>query len=240
MNEIVKHGLKLYVKTIFINIMCFFVVTSLISFSVAAFAEEVGYVAYGVKEGTTEEVKLYTHYNKDGEDKQFKEFEAQGYKINKKNIREVDKTGDTIILSVAQFFALGILISFIYPTIWDMAFSDSNLVKFEHKTKDKYKGLKIGAIATVPGFIFYLALMIGKGSYSKDLSTAIYKLANSAFYPIIELILNDKLYFKDLNILQIIILSLPVLAVPVTAHIAYCLGFEGFSLSEKLTYKKEK
>lgn len=240
MNEITKNGVKLFVRTIFINIMCFFVVMSLISFSVAAFAEEVGYVAYGVKENSEEVVELYKHYDKDGKDTKFEEFKKQGYTIEKKNIREVDKTGDAIILSVAQLFALGILASFVYPTIWDLGNGDCNMVKFEHKKEDKLKGLKIGIIAAIPSAVFYLTIAVGKSTYSKNLTPALYKLVNSAFYPAIEFIVKDAKTFSDLGIGQILLLAIPVFAVPVTAHIAYTLGYKNISIGENLTYKKQK
>lgn len=240
MTEILKDGGKLFIRTIFINIMCFFVVVSLISFAVAVFAEDVGYVAYGTTDKESEGEKLYTYYIADGEDTKLKEYEEQGYTVTTRAIREVNKTGDTVILLVAQAFALGILITFIYPSMWDRGNSDSNLVNFEHQKKDTLKGLKIGTVAATPSILLFLVLVITRSGLAKNVPVALYKLLNASFYPIIEFIVGDSTKFAELNALQLILLALTLLAVPVIAFIGYYFGYKGLSIGEKLTYKKTK
>lgn len=240
MNEILKGGGKLFLRTILINIMSFFVVMSLIFFGVAAFADEVGYVAYGSKSESEEAEKLYTYYNTDGEDTKLAEYENQGYTVTKSAIREIGKTKNTILLLVAQTFALGILICFAYPSLWDRGNSDNNMVRIGRKSEDVFKGLKIGCVASIPNVIFYLFLAITKNSVSAKLPTAIYKFANASFYPVNEFIVGKSEKLSDLSLLQLLLLMLPLLVLPGVAFIAYYLGYKDFSVSEKLTYKKTK
>lgn len=240
MKEILKGGGKLFVRTVLINIMSFFVVMSLIFFGVTAFSEEVGYVAYGTKSETEESQKLYTYYNTDGEDTELLKYEQQGYTVTKSAIREVSKAKDTAILLVAQAFALGILICFVYPSLWDKGNADCNMVKIGQQKEDILKGLKIGCVAAVPSGLFYLFLAITKNNVSAKLPASIYKFATATFYPVNEFIVGKSDKLSDLSVLQLLLLALPLLALPIIAFIGYYLGYKGFSISEKLTYKKTK
>ena len=47
MKEILKDGGKLFLKTIVVNIMCFFLVISFSVLTTAAFSKNIGYTAYG-------------------------------------------------------------------------------------------------------------------------------------------------------------------------------------------------
>ena len=240
MGEIFKGSFKMFIRIIFINLMSFFVVMSLISFSVAVFAEPVGYVAFGAKEGSQESEKLYTYYNSEGEDLKLKEYEDKGYTITKREIREVDKLGDTVVLIVAQGFALGILITFVYPTMWDLGGADINMVKIGQKAEDKLKGLKIGVLGTIPSALVFFVIAFTKNGISANVSTALYKFLNASFYPILEFVFGESKKFADLAVWKLIIMFLLLCVVPLTAHIGYTLGYKGFSIGEKLTYKKLK
>lgn len=240
MGEIFKSGFKMFVRTVFINLMSFFVVMSLIALSVAVFAEPVGYVAYGIKEGEDEAVKLYTYYNSQGEDTELSKYEKEGYTVTKSEIREIDKLGDRVVLIAAQGFALGILITFIYPAMWDMGSSDINMVKIGQKKEDKLKGLKIGVLGTVPSILVFLVLTFTRNSLTANVPLAYYKFFNASLYPVLEFLIGESKKFSDLDIWQLVVMALLLCIIPLTSHVGYRFGYGEFSIGEKLTYKKIK
>lgn len=181
MGEIFKGSFKMFIRTVFINLMSFFVVMSLIFIS-----------------------------------------------------------GDAVMLIIAQGFALGILISFVYPPMWDLGAADINMVKIGQKAEDKLKGLKIGVLGTIPSALVFLVIAFTKNGISANVSTALYKFLNASLYPILEFVFGESKKFADLKIWQLCVMALLLCVVPVTAHLGYHLGYKGFSISEKLTYKKIK
>lgn len=243
MKEILKDGLKLFGRTIIINILSFFVVISIITLSFAVFSKEIGYQAFGTikTEAESEEEKselLYTHYNADGEDTKLAEYEAKGYTVTKSAIKETTESGKNATLLIAQLFTLGIFVSFIYPTLWEKGNKALNMVRIGKRAEDKLYGLKVGLISVIPSALVLLFLTVTKSSLSAKLPVALYKLANSSFYSVIELIAGNSSTFGELNILRLIGLYLPLLLVPAVAYIAYLIGYMDISLGEKFTYKK--
>ena len=152
----------------------------------------------------------------------------------------MDKLGDTVVLIVAQGFALGILITFVYPTMWDLGGADINMVKIGQKAEDKLKGLKIGVLGTIPSALVFFVIAFTKNGISANVSTALYKFLNASFYPILEFVFGESKKFADLAVWKLIIMFLLLCVVPLTEHIGYTLGYKGFSIGEKLTYKKLK
>ena len=241
MKEIFKSGVGLFGKLIIVNIMCFFIVISISVLCSAAFTENVGYIAYGVKEGSEESVELYTYNYADGEDTKREEFEAQGYTITESSVRSpLSKTGNTVFLTVTQLFCLSLLIAFIYPNFWSMGTKDSNLVHFKHKKEDKFKGLKAGSIAVVPSVLLLLFLCITKSGISATFPVVLYKFLNSSVYAFIQLGSGNATTFSDLSIGSIIIFFLLIAIIPITSYVAYLLGYKNISLGEKFIYKKNK
>ena len=241
MKEILKSGVGLFGKLIIVNIMCFFLVVSISVLCSAAFTENVGYIAYGVKEGSEESVELYTYNYADGEDTKKAEYEAQGYTITESTVKSpLSKTGNAVFLTVTQLFSLCLLIAFVYPNFWNMGTRDSNLVHFKHKKEDKLKGLKAGSVAIVPSVLLLLFLSITKSGLSANFPVVLYKFLNSSVYSFIQMASFDASSFGDLNFGSIIIFFLLIAIVPVTSFVAYLLGYKNISLGEKFIYKKNK
>ena len=238
MKEIITDGAKLFLRALIIKLMCFFVVISLISFAMSVFSEEIGYVAYGSKGNSSQSEELYTYYNAEGEDTKLSEYEEKGYTVTTQTLRKIGDTENIFILIVAQAFALGILISFVYPSLWDKGYSDINLVIVKQKKEDKLKGLKIGLVAGAPFIVSYLFMLITANNISAKIPVSIMKFLNADFYPVIDLIIGSRSGFSELGIMRAVLLLLPLLALPVIACIGYYLGYKGFSFGEKITYKK--
>jgi hypothetical protein len=238
MKEVFKSGSMLFFRTIIINIMCFFVVFSITAFALAAFAQEKGYVAYGTASGSGVSKKLYTHYNSDGEDTKLAEYEAKGYTVTKRGIRELSTGANVAVLLIGQAFSLGILISFVYPSLWKQGASDHNLANFQHEKADPLKGLKIGLTANAPYVLYFLFLVVTMNGISKTTTVALYKLVNTSFFPIIELIAGNTANFSDLSAIKIILLAFLHTVIPFIAFLGYYLGFKDYAISERLIYQK--
>ena len=235
MQDNLKAGLKLFVRIVIANILSAIVVLSVIAISVSAFADEIGYDVYGVKGESGETELLYRHYYADGDDTKLEDFETDGYTVTKKIIKQTNPTEHNITVIVAQIFALGVTITYIYPVMWDRGFKDLNFVKTENMVPDKLKGIKIGLIGQVPAFLLFLIFVI-----SPKLPTALFKLLNSSCYGLFEAVFGKSETFGKLSPLQIIISLLILLIIPLISWGSYALGYKDVDPLEKLTYKKKK
>ena len=222
MSEIIKKGAGLFGRVALINVMCFFVVISMSIMCSAAFTENIGYTAYGVKEDGDEPILLYKHTNAEGEDLQKAEYESQGFTITTYNERsDLSSVGNAVFLGVSQVFALLILIAIVYPALWRLGTADSNLVRFKHKEEDLYKGLKIGAVSVIPSALFTLSLIVFAVGALPKFPVIIYKFINSSQYSFIQMIIGNARYASDLHIWQFGVLLLLLLIVPAISTGAY-------------------
>ena len=194
MKEILKGGGKLFLKTVAINIMCFFIV---VSFSV-----------------------ITTMLFKSGEN------------------TKLSNSGMTFFLIISQIFTFCITCGLIYPELWNRGTKDGNLVKFKHKDEDKFKGFKIGAVSTVPNYLFLLLLAIARLGLFPKFPMALYKLLNSSVYSFIEVIVGSAVAVSELSAWRLVLLFILPLIIPIIAGVSYILGYKNISLSEKIIYKK--
>lgn len=240
MKEILKGGGKLFLKTIAINLMCFFIVISFGVLSTAAFTKNIGYTAYGTTSDSSEPTELYTYYYEDGEDTQKSAYEEEGYTVSTNSIRSVlSNRGKAFFLIISQVFAFLLFCGFIYPEFWHNGTTDSNLVKFKHKNEDKLKGFKIGAVAAVPNYLFLVFLVIAKLGVFPSFPVALYKFLNSSVYSFIEVILGTAVTVSELSAWRLALLFVLPLLIPVVSGVSYILGYKNISIGEKLVYNKK-
>ena len=147
--------------------------------------------------------------------------------------------GTAAFLTVSQIFCILILFSFIYPNIWHIGTTDSNLVKFKHKAEDKLKGLKIGLIAVAPEYLFLLFVIIAKAGAAPKFPVVLLKFLNAAFYSLTQVICGSAAYVSELSVIRLILLLLLPLVIPAVSCVSYILGYKNFSVGEKLIYKKK-
>lgn len=242
MKEIFKMGLSLFGKIIIINFMCFFLVISLSVLINAAFTKDIGYTAFGVKEGSEQSEKLYDYYYDSGEDTQKEQYEAEGYSITTSKIRSaVSKTGNAVFLTLTQLFNIVLLACMIYPSLWQRGTKDSNLVHFKHQPEDKLKGLKCGIIAVVPSVVLLLVLTFLKSTATVSaFPSALLNMLFASTYSFNTLVSGGAATLGELSILKMCIYILLQLLVPAIAYVAYLLGYKNISLGEKFIYKKNK
>lgn len=239
MKEIFKNGAMLWLRTIIVTLMCVFLCMSMSVLATALFTENIGYEAQVYKEGSEKPEFTYTHYDADGEDTKKAEYEEQGYIVSTQSIRStLSGSGNVTFLVVTQLFNTLLTISFVYPNLWQLGAKDSNLVRFKHKVEDKFKGLKIGLLGSVPAFLMWIAFVVCKYAVP-HLPSALYRFLNSSSYSFIYAICKDSTV-GELSVLKLILLLLPLMIIPLTAFGAYLLGYKDISLGERFIYKKSK
>lgn len=240
MNEILKGGGKLFLRTVVVNLMCFFIVISFSVLTTAVFTKNIGYKAYGTTSDSSDSTELYIYYFEDGDDTKKSAYEEEGYTVSTVTIRsEISKSGKTCFLIVSQVFCFLLLCGFIYPEIWHNGTTNSNLVRFKHKKEDKFKGFKIGALAAIPNYLVLIFLVTAKLGALPNFPMALYKFLNSSVYSFIELILGGAVTVSELSVLRFMLLFLLPLIIPVIAGVSYILGYNNISVGEKLVYKKK-
>ena len=238
MKEILQKALKLYGLTIVAGFMCVMLVITFNFIGTAFFTEKVGYVAYGALEGEEGE-ELYTHYYADGEDEKLKTYEDKGYVINKLTIRDYTSENKVVAWDIiTEIFLLIMMTVFVYNNLWNLGDKDKGAVIYRRKKEDKLKGLKIGLIASIPSFIITTVIFVGRTTFAKEVSVALYAFLNAHWYKLIILISGGG-YFHELKIWEVVVFYALLFFVPLVAHIAYTLGYKSFMLSEKLIYKKK-
>ena len=238
--ENIKPALKIFIKIVAVTLFCFFVAISFLVICNGFGTEKIGYTAFGVTEDDDELKELYTHYYADGKDELEKEYTDKGYALQKVTIHSEFKGGPkAIFLTLTQVVNLFILIVFIYHYLWELGAADSNLVKFNHKSLDKLRGLKIGLLASIPNILLFAIIIIFQKGFMSGFSMQTYKFIISYFYTFAELILKGVTASSDLSAVQFLLLGALLLVIPAITEISYVLGYKGISLEEKLVYKKE-
>ena len=112
MQDNLKAGLKLFGRIVIANILSAIVVLSVIAISVSAFADEIGYDVYAVKGESGETELLYRHYYADGEDAKLAGYEAEGYSVTKKIIKQTNPTEHNITIKITHILAMGETITY--------------------------------------------------------------------------------------------------------------------------------
>lgn len=239
MKDTLKISAKIFGKIVLANVLSIITVISLSFLCNVMFTEEIGYNAIGTKGENSEQVQLYTHYNKDGEDTQLAKYEKEGYAVNKVGIRSpMSTTGNAVFLLLTALFCMSMGAMITYQFVWKEGNKDLNLVRYKRATEKKYKGVIIGLLASAPYMILLLVMGLGKWGFAKNFPVVLYQYINSTFFALTDIICSKAYTFGDLAIWQLLLLLAVVLLIPAFTGIAYYLGYKDILVSEKLTYKK--
>lgn len=223
-------------RQIIVTVMNIFVCVSLMVLATAAFTQVNGYDAVVYEEDGKTEVERYTYLEADGEDTKKADYEEKGYIVTTNETRTpMSKTGQRIYYIVTQIIAILLMTGFIYPNLWSLGAKDSNLVRFKHKKEDKLRGLKIGAVATIPPLVLMLVIFVfGR----KLFNVALFSLLFANFYSLIGVIAGSAYMLSELAVWQMVLMVLLLAIVPLISFGAYLLGYKDISLGEKIVYKK--
>ncbi len=238
--DLLQKSFKLYGHMIVASFMCFILVMSFNMMGTAFLTKEVGYTVHGSLKQDEEAVKLYEYYYEDGEDQKYEEYEKQGYTLIKNAIRTQTSKKDGIIWDVVtQIFLIFMAGVFVYNNLWNIGRKDKNAVDHHLQNEDKFKGLKIGLITMIPSVVLLTVFAIGKATFAKNVTIALFAFLNTHLYKAILLITGGGGLFSELAVWQIIVFYALFLIVPIIAEIAYILGYKDIIVSERLTYKKK-
>ncbi len=125
-----------------------------------------------------------------------------------------------------------------YTALWSIGHSDLNKEKFGHLTKDNFKGLKIGLIASIPNYIFTLLFVLSKFNLFPYNLVVQFKFANAELVPLINLI-EPKMYMEFFSVAEVFGIAALTLIPAVLCFFFYILGNRDFKPSHWLIYKKE-
>lgn len=133
-------------------------------------------------------------------------------------------------------------VSLIYSPIWTEGDRNRNMVQFGHIQRDKWKGLKIGLLLTIPYLLLNLMLTLSKCGVLPDLFW-LYKLLNAHIWPLIN-ILNPvdtgaKISSATMSVPALIVCWLTSFYPTIISVVAYALGYKGVMVVEKLIYKNK-
>lgn len=237
--ELLKKSFKLYGLMIVASFMCFILVMSFNVMGTVFFTNEIGYTMYGSEKEGEELKELYVHYYEDGEDEKKQEYVDKGYKLSQLVIRsQIDKKTGMIYDIVTQVFLIFMAGVFVYNNLWNLGNKDKNAVKHNREKEDLLKGLKVGSIVMTPSVILLTVLTIGKNTFAKNLSIALFAFLNTHLYEGIILISGGGGLFSELAVWQIVCYYALFLIMPAIATVAYILGYKDVIVSEKIVFKK--
>ena len=240
-NENLKLGFTLLGKYIFCLFLAFFINISFTMIITAVATENIGYNVSYYDDATDSLVHLYTHYNEDGADTKYIEYEAQGYSLSVQGFRsEPNKVTNTLFLTLCQIILIVIVFLFFCNMLFYMGDSDCNKVNFGQIKEDKLKGLKIGLVPFAFQLIPYLLLFLGKLGIIKNGIFLVFRLCNFYLNPIIMAIVGNTIVLADISWSRIFALLPLILVTPILSFVLYYLGYRRINVLENIVYKKEK
>lgn len=139
---------------------------------------------------------------------------------------------------VLQLISFALMIMMTYSFFYAVGENDSVLVNCGKKARRRLRGFWIGAAANLPFFISGLLLLAEKSGMIKVGIYKFFKIINSAYYPLIDLLLPVDLTVSELHYADIFAASAVLLIAPIMAGLSYLVGSSRFSFREALFYKK--
>lgn len=136
-----------------------------------------------------------------------------------------------IAMSILIFLVLTI---FIYMGMWAEGYQDKNFVMFSGLKMDRWRGLTIGLITSIPIFINYVLFFVSKIQNSQEIYTG-FGWAMMPFTILLRIFIPSG-YVSDANLIRTILVCL----IPVYYIGIYVMGYLfGFSGKKILKLKKE-
>lgn len=246
-------AVKIFLYSALAAVLCFFLHMSLTMALSAVGTQIIGKSVSGVLEdgrtivcdtyNATEEKEAYTEvYILDGETKiPLAEEQLDDYPITQSftvNIRsDVDPLMLSIKNAVAQGLMLILFLAFPYSTLWYVGDHDRNQVQFGHMAENRWRGVAVGALASIPAVVMWLVLLIGKVGGQFPGFAVWYRWFNWCFLPYVESVIPSTVSNPaDVSWLGIAATIPVLLALPVVCGIGYLLGYKEFSVRDRLVY----
>ena len=143
---------------------------------------------------------------------------------------------------VALIIQAFIFCAIIYAEVWTQGDKDGARVKFGGKESgDPHLGLKMGLLASIPGFLSFAVLVAEKLIGFWPQYTMLYRAFHLALYPIVAWSIGTQwnVPAADLSWVGIFCTLIPILAVPLVSWASYNIGYRQIEMAKNLMYKKK-
>lgn len=233
--QTLKIAFKVWGRVIVATIMCAVLYLSMSVLGNGLFGRTVGYqIAQTDEAGATQLVE--EHYFTDGETEESIPEVPEGQRVVK--ITEIPHVVKVLLDVLTQLMLLFLMGVFPYNILWELGGKDDTGVRYKGETPDPMRGLRIGALATVPAALLYIGVWIAKLTGQNALYLAIYRITQLPYLPFINGVLGNVTDPADLSVIGLLVCALSLVFVPIVCAISYRLGIRKFSIREHLTYKK--
>lgn len=236
-------AVKLWLRLLLAGVMCFIVYVSMIMLGNAFFSTEVGYQIIEVTatgENTSESTIVSEYRYKENElpSEHEKPELAENQRIL--TLREMTPQGETVLHVITQIGLLVLVCTFAYGVLWELGDKDENRVRYHGISYDKWRGLKVGLLATVPAAAVYAVLLLCRFSVLPENIAGFYRFLNAPYLPYINWLFPVSEKLADIPVKNMLLIGLTLLPVPLVSCGAYLLGYHHFSAAEHITYKPAK
>lgn len=247
----IKLAVSIWLRTILAAVMSFFVVTSITMLSSAVFTRDIGYRLYRVDsegnrtlveehyyEDESEEPSSDAPVSEGGTPVTGEETTTTTEQLYRETLRSEMSGGARVVQDViCSILTLLLLAAFPYSVMWTQGDKDNNSVHFGHMAEDKLRGLKVGALATIPSAITYILLIFSKLGVMLPNYYVFYRLMNVPFMPIFDRLTGGTaMMTAEIPWGAIVAMLMTVVFVPLLAHVGYWLGYKEISLVERFIY----
>lgn len=245
MKEIFKIASTLFgyvLITGFMCVICFMSMKMIFNF---VFTHSLGYEVRGTIGDSEEKEFLYKYYYTDDDntgknDTKWSEYEEKGYTLYKYDEKsQLTPRANTIMIIITQIICLFSTGCFVFEILNKRGYKDGTLIRSGSKKLDKFKGLKIGLLASAPALITYILLIIFSAS-NKGVALELYMIANACFWPTLELLLKSSDTASDITVWQFIVMFLLQMVIPWLAQLFYFWGYKDYEFLGKIVYKSKK
>lgn len=135
----------------------------------------------------------------------------------------------TWVAALCTLLDVFFLAALVHGQTWREGLRDKNRVKYGHMEKKLHKGLVAGLVASVPGLILYILLVVTAQSTAANGFYLTYLLFNATYF---QFVVSLRFYP--------VILALFLLPIPLFSTIGYIQGYREIYIFRNLVYKKDK
>ncbi len=130
-----------------------------------------------------------------------------------------------------------LLLCMCYGDMWALGDKDNNNVRLGRMAEDKWYGLKAGLLASVPGLITFIILIVSKFGLLYDKFFVLYRVLHLPFIVPLMWMTGDVTTASAFSGWLLLPIFLLLLIVPAVCALGYYLGYKEYSLAEHFLYK---
>lgn len=227
---------KVYGRTVLATIMSVIVYVSITFLFLAMGTRTVGYQIYELgADGQWEQVGD-PYYYQEGEGP-VPDIELEDNQKTEPVRSELSAGMLVTCKTISQIFTLFLLLMMPYGIMKERGEKDGNLTRFEHKSADVWRGLRVGLFASIPSFLLYIVFVVSQCMPEPTTTvTSMFRLANYAYTPILDWLLPQQ---TGITVLGAVGSFLLLLLVPAICALGYYFGYKRINLMERLVYRKK-